>query len=514
MRGSRRFVLVGVMAAWIGFLPGWVQAEDYDLVILNGRVMDPESNLDAVRNVGIKGGKIAKVTKRKISGKQTIDAIGHVVAPGFIDLHVHGQDPYAVKLMLRDGVTTPLEIEAGAFPVSDYYNERKGKSQANYGASVGHVWARLEAMDGVDPHGLGLYSGAINATAKDGSKWSTQRSKPEQMKAILANVEQGLREGGVGLSFPIGYYTAVGSPEVNKVAGLAKRYNTFITSHVRYLAQIPPSGYLGLEEVLSVATANDVPLIMHHVPSNCLNLTPDCLDLIDQAKKAGHKVAGELYPYTVGSSIIGADYLGPGFQERTGMDYKDITYVKTGETMTKELLAKYRKEDPGGMMLMHHIKKEDMLMAFKREGVFFGSDGVPFSDDKGGIPAWDAPYGAGKGHPRGAGTHARALRIVREQNAIPLMEAIAKLSYLQAKFLEDMVPDMKLRGRLKPGTVADVTIFDPATVTDNATFEQGKNSLPSTGIPYVIVNGTVVVKDSKVLKDVYPGQPIRNAVLK
>ena len=76
-----------------------------------------------------------------------------------------------------------------------------------------------------------------------------------------------------------------------------------------------------------------------------------------------------------------------------------------------------------------------------------------------------------------------------------------------------MVPDMKHRGRLKPGAIADITIFDPATVTDNAGWEEGKNSLPSTGIPYVIVNGTVVVKDSKVLKGVYPGQPIRNAVL-
>ena len=103
--------------------------------------------------------------------------------------------------------------------------------------------------------------------------------------------------------------------------------------------------------------------------------------------------------------------------------------------------------------------------------------------------------------------------MVRENKDISLMEAITKLTYLQAKFLEDMVPDMKLRGRLKPGAIADVTIFDPATVTDNATFEEGKNSLPSTGIPYVIVNGTVVVKDSKVLKGVYPGQPIRNAVL-
>jgi hypothetical protein len=502
------------MGASLAFLPGWVQAKDFDLVILNGRVMDPESNLDAVRNVGIRGGEIAKITKRKISGKETIDATGHVVAPGFIDLHVHGQDPYAVKLMLRDGVTSPLEIEAGAFPVSDYYEGREGKSQANYGASVGHVWARLEAMDGVDPHGLGLYSGAINATVKDGSKWSTQRSDPEQMKAILANVEQGLREGGIGLSFPVGYYTAVGSPEVTTVAGLAKRYDTFITTHVRYLAQIPPSGYLGVEELLAVATANEVPLLVHHVPSNCLALTPDCLDLIDLSQKAGHKVVGELYPYTAGSSIIGADYLGPGFQERTGMDYGDITYVKTGEKMTKELLAKYRKEDPGGLMIMHHIKEEDMLAAFKREGVFFGSDGVPFSDESGGIPAWDAPYGTGKGHPRGAGTHARVLRIVRERNAIPLMEAIAKLSYLQARFLEGMVPDMKLRGRLKPGAVADITVFDPSTVTDNATFEVGKNSLPSTGIPYVIVNGTIVVKDSEVLKDVYPGQPIRNAVLK
>jgi len=187
--------------------------------------------------------------------------------------------------------------------------------------------------------------------------------------------------------------------------------------------------------------------------------------------------------------------------------------VKTGEKMTKELLAKYRKEDPGGFMIMHHIKEEDMLAAFAREGVFVGSDGVPFEDDQGGLPAWDAPYGVGKGHPRGAGSHAKVLRLVRERNVVPLMEAIAKLSYLQARFLEDMVPDMKHRGRLKPGAVADITVFDPATVTDNAGWDAGKNSLPSTGIPYVIVDGAVVVRDSKVLEDVFPGQPIRNAVL-
>jgi hypothetical protein len=488
-------------------------AQDYDLAILNGRIMDPESGLDALRNVGIKNGKIAVVTDTEVTATETIDASGLVVAPGFIDLHVHGQDPYAVKLMLRDGVTTPLEIEAGAWPVTDYYDERDGKSQANYGVSVGHVWARLEAMDGLDPYGLGLYSGVINASVKDGSKWSTGRSNPDQMKSILAKVEQGLRDGGLGISFPVGYYTAVSSPEVAEVASLANRYNSFITTHVRYLAQIPPSGYLGVEELLSVATANKVPLLVHHVPSNCLSLTAKCLDLIEKAQQGGHKVVGEFYPYTAGSSIIGADYLAPGFQERTGMDYKDITYVKTGEKMTKELMDKYRNEDPGGLMIMHHIKEDDMLEAFSRDGVIVGSDGVPFSDADGKIPGWGADYGAGLGHPRGAGTHAKVLRMVREKDVIPLMEAIAKMSYLPAKFLEDMVPDMKVRGRIKPGAVADITIFDPATVADNASFDAGKNSLPSTGIPYVIVNGTIVVKDSEVLEDTFPGQPIRNAVL-
>jgi hypothetical protein len=174
MQALRSIGLATLFAICGAFVINPVLAEDYDLVILNGRVMDPESKLDAVRNVAVKDGKIAEITENTISGKETVDATGHVVAPGFIDLHVHGQDPYAVKLMLRDGVTTVLEIEAGAWPVTDYYDERKGKWQANYGASVGHVWARVEAMDHVHVHGLGLYSDVINKTAADGSKWSTE----------------------------------------------------------------------------------------------------------------------------------------------------------------------------------------------------------------------------------------------------------------------------------------------------------------------------------------------------
>jgi hypothetical protein len=318
--------------------------------------------------------------------------------------------------MLRDGVTSALEIEFGAYPVEDYYQEREGKWQANYGTSVGHGWARMNVMDGVNPKGLGLYSGAMQAAARKGAKWSRMRSDPKQLEAIMTSVEHGLRQGALGIGIPVGYYTAVGGAELDQLVRLAKRYDTFVAAHVRYLSQIPPSGYLGIEEFLALAFVHDVPLIVHHVPSNCMGLTEDCLNLIDAARRRGLKVAGEFYPYLFGTTIIGADFLGAGLKERTGMDYSDVPDVTTGEKMTENLFAKYRKEKPNALALMHHIQEWAMLAAFKRPGVFVGADSLPFMDEKGGIPSWDAPYGAAKGHPRGAGTHARVLRLVREKN--------------------------------------------------------------------------------------------------
>jgi len=488
-------------------------AADYDLVILNGRVMDPGSNLDAVRNIGVKNGKIEEITEKKLEGKETIDAKGLVVAPGFIDTHIHGMDPYGLKLLARDGVTTALEIEVGAYPVEDFYNQFAGKTQLNYGASVSHAWARMAVLDKVNPKGLGMYSGAIQESMHDGAQWNMKQYSRDDQAAMIAAVESGLKQGGLGIGFAIGYYTAVGSPEVMNVAALASKYKSFITTHVRYLAQTPPSGYLGLEEMLAVAEVNQVPLLIHHVPSNCLGLTKECLDTIDKAREAGQNVVGEFYPYTFASSIPGADYLAPGYEKRTGMQPSDIIDVATGRKMTKESFEKLRKENPSATIVFFSMKDEYMIEAFKRKGVWVGSDAMPLLPSGKDPITWDSPYGYGKGHPRAAGSHARVLRMVREQKIIPLMEAISKLSYLPAKWLEPMVPDMRHRGRLQKGAIADITIFDAETVKDTADWKQGMNSLPSEGIPFVIVNGTVVVKDSKVLKGVYPGQPIRNAIL-
>jgi N-acyl-D-glutamate deacylase len=486
------------------------KVQDLDLVIANGRVMDPETKLDAVRNVGVKDGKIVIITEDSLEGARTIDATGHVVAPGFIDYHSHAQSPFGMKLYARDGVTTPMDLELGAFPVSDFYDYWEDAGAIlNYGTSVSHAFVRVAVLDEVDPKGRAIYSGALGTAMKDGAKFKTKVYDPDDEPAILAAVEQGLKQGGIGISYPIGYYTIAGSPEVMNVAALAHKYGVPITSHVRYLAQVPPSGYLGMEEMLAVAELQDVPLLLHHIPSNCLGLTERCLDLIDAARKKGINVIGEFYPYTFAGTYVDADYLKPGYKERLGIEASDVVVTATGEKLTDEKFDRLRTEAPGTDLLMYTMKEPYVEAAMKRPGIIVGSDGMPWRLESGYGGDYDTPYGSGKGHPRGAGTHAKVLRMVREQKTITLMDAIARMTFLPAKFLDPMVPQMQTRGRLQEGMRADITVFDPDTVTDNASFEEGKNTLPSTGIPYVIVNGTVVVDDSEV-QTVPAGVAIRN----
>src|ERR1700674_6079 len=120
--------------------------EAYDIAILNGRVMDPESGLDAVRNVGIRAGKIAAISATPLSAKSIIDAKGLVVAPGFIDLHEHGQEARNYEFQARDGVTTSLELEAGTDDVDRWYATREEKSLINFGVSIGHIPVRMKVL--------------------------------------------------------------------------------------------------------------------------------------------------------------------------------------------------------------------------------------------------------------------------------------------------------------------------------------------------------------------------------
>ena len=506
----KRFTIV---MATIMLLAGGATAQqaDYDLVINNARVIDPETSLDEVRNIGIRGDKIAVVTRASIAGKQAIDAAGLIAAPGFIDLHAHGQDPYSEKVSIFDGRTTQMDLEGGALPVAEYYKAKAGVSLANYGVSAGHSAARLLLMDGIDAHGSPTMTHALEKAAATGNKWASQLATDEQLDKIDELVRGGIRDGGIGIGVMVGYYPNARSEGIARMARIAAKEGSFLTTHPRYLSNIAPSGVLGQEEFIALALAYNVPLLLHHVPTNALSDTPAALDMIDAANAHGAKILGEAFPYVKGSTFMGTEILSPGWQQRTGMDYSDLMWVETGETLTEETFNKYRKERPDGFFVMEHIKKKDMLAAVLHPRVIIASDGMPLVDAAGKSLPFDAPFGAGLGHPRSAGTFGTYLRIAIDDASLTMPQIIAKTAYLQAKFLEPFVPSMAKRGRLQTGAIADITIFDPKAVKGTAGYEAGTNSLASEGFVHVIVNGKVVIKDGALMPNVHPGEAIRSS---
>lgn len=494
-------------------------AQNYDLVILNGRVIDPETMLDAIRNVGIKNGKIAAIAEEKIDGTETIDATNHVVAPGFIDTHSHNvTNVFGQKLQLRDGVTTPLELEGGVYPVAKWYNRWNGKSLTNYGATVGFIGGRETVFN---PNYKTIDGGTINDVLLGqkvhiDAKWSTQVATNEEIDKIISLYEQGLKEGALGVGNTAGYMpTGLTTREVEQAMKLVAKYGGVMAMHGRYSSQRPPqSGVLGTSEALAALAAHRGALIVQHMTAQCLALTAACQRVIDAASKKGHQVIAEVYAYTFGSTVLGAPYLKPdNYQKNMGRDYKDIINLTDLKPFTKESYEKQVKSAPNTPVTFENARKRDLYKALAHPTSIIGSDAFPYVMKSDGSLAddFDTPFDQVNGHPRGAGTYARILRMVREENLMPLMLAISKMTYMPAKFLEQSgIRQMGKKGRMQVGMDADITIFDPKTVKENSTPKNG--GLPSTGIPYVLVNGTIIVKESKVLKGIYPGKPIRNMV--
>ena len=490
---------------------------DLDLVILNGRVMDPETKLDAIRNVGIKDGKIVVVTEQAIDGSETIDAKGHVVAPGFIDTHVHISDlPFGQKVMLRDGVTTPLDLEVGAHPVDRFYDTLKGKSRTNYGATVSTLGVREKVFNPKYDSRTGILTTDIFAKDEHAfvdMEWSATVPTADQITQINGALEDGLKRGALGIGAPVGYAVqGVTSTETIAWQKLAGKYGRAVFIHGRFSSQQPPTtGILGFEEFIANVGIYGGGLMLQHMHQQALSEVQEALKMVDDARAKGLPVIAEIYPYNFGATIVGADYLHPdNYGPNMGRTYKDIIEIATLKPLTKKRYDQLVKKAPGTAVMFYGATDEDMLGALAHPGSTVGSDAFPLTVSKTGAMAvdWDIAYEDVQGHPRAAGTHSIVLRMVREKNLMPLMTAISKMSYLPAKFLQDNgVSQMAHKGRIQVGADADITVFDPDTVRDNATIKKG--GLPATGIPYVIVNGTVVVKDSKVLEDVYPGKPIR-----
>ena len=449
-------------------------AQQYDVVISRGRVIDPETKLDAVRDVGIRGNKIAAVSEAPLTGKTTVDAHGLVVTAGFIDLHQHGQTPENYRFKARDGVTTALELEVGVSPVDVWYAQREGKSLINFGATVGHIPVRIAVM-----HDTGAFlprDRAINTVAT-----------PEQMQQILSLLRTGLDQGALGIGLGIAYVPGATREEIFRVFQLASERKLPVYVHLRSSGPVEPGGIDALQEAMADAAGSGARLHVVHITSTELRETTLALQMIEGAHRHGLDFTTEAYPYTAGMTDIGSAIFSPGWQQRNGgITYKDLQWAATGERLTPETFAKYRKQ--GGMVAIHSIPESVVKEAMADPDVMIASDGI---------------LDHGKGHPRAAGCYARVLgKYVREEHVLSVMDALRKMSLLPAEMLR-----MPNKGRLQTGAGADITIFDPERVIDKATFENPAQY--SEGIPYVMVNGVWVVKNSRIQEGVFPGRGLR-----
>jgi len=522
MRAFKTIAFASLLASPIAVAtPGAMAAVamDCDVAILGGRVMDPETKFDAVRNVCVRDGKIAQMTENEITGAETIDAKGHVVTPGFIDTHHHGAgNPWGVKASLRDGVTTPLDLEMGVINVDGYYAERDGKWPVNYGAGVSHEFHRMRVLDKIDisepAHGDD-FGRLRNESYKenDTPDWAVTRASLEQLNEMLANMDEDLKAGALGIVSTTGYMDkGVTTLELFNVQRVAANYGRLYASHVRLLGNTSPptEGTLGAFEQIANGVALNQPLLLSHNNNAGWWEVEEHLQLL---RKQGYNVWSEYYPYTCGSSTIGSEFIKPENIGALNLDYTNLIDPRSSEKMNREIYDKIVAEDPAYIIILCLPAREEWLpMWLSVPHMTVAGDQMPPVDETGNRLGWNDPFEAYNGHPRSAGTHAKTLRLARELD-VPLMQVLAQNSYWSAKYLGDAgIEAMKVRGRLQEGMAADITIFNPETVTDNAGYKLGTNGLPSTGIPYVLVNGVAMVKDSEVQDSARPGQPIRYPV--
>src|SRR5438046_190167 len=312
----------------------------YDRVILGGHVMDPASQLDAVRNIGLMGGRIAVNTTHAIRGRDTVDARGLVVAPGFIDLHAHGQTPETYRFYSLDGVTTALELELGTSDVAAWYDERSAGERINYGVSIGHIKVRMAVM-----HDSG--------TVWPVSDGAYRAATPAQIGEIAKRIEMGLREGAVDIGAGFPYTPAATRDELLAVFRVAGMTKTPVHVHIR-------PGVAGLTEALALAAETNAPLHVVHINSSALAETPVMLAMIGDARTHGHDVTTEAYPYAAGMTEIQSATIQGGYRTAPDERLAELEWPPTGERLNRESFERYSRI--GGPVVIH-TNTEEMVGA-------------------------------------------------------------------------------------------------------------------------------------------------------
>jgi len=458
----------------------------YDLVIQNGRIINPATNTDSILNLAIQADTIAAISSQKLQGKLVVDATDLIISPGFIDLHSHTPTPLGQYYQLKDGVTTALDLEAGAFPQSGYGAFLKKGAHIHHGASVGYFAIRIKVIEGKEEPYIFSTKGAIHPEIA-----FTKKASSAQIQEMRSLLHKGLDDGGIGIGLLLDYMDSAISPEELKmIFEVATERKAPIWTHIRRGVQGDPAG---LEEVIALSQSFKAPLHICHLQANAMGKIASWLQRIEEANKNGADISVEMYPYTAGSTSISADVFSRDWQNIFGITYEDVQWSDTGEYLTKETWEKYRKEQPTGTIIHHYGKEEWNRIGLQHPKVIIASDAMPvISKDR-------------KVTPRGIGTFSKILaKYVRAEKLMTLSEAINKISYLPAKRLENIAPIFAKKGRIEVGAHADLTIFDANKIQDHGTYENPYQA--STGVEHVFIGGQHVISNGEVLEGVFAGQ--------
>jgi N-acyl-D-aspartate/D-glutamate deacylase len=467
-------LVVALLLSSIG-INSYRQNPPYDVVIMNGRVMNPESGLDSTGlNIGIRGDSIAVITREAIVGKRIIDATGLIVAPGFIDILSYNPNQRGVWNKIADGVTTNLAMHGGtAYPESWYARFEKERPPVNFGASFFYTEAR-------NTFGLDRY----------------QSAQPHQIEKLVTMAEEGLNKGCLGISFSLEYVPGISADEIRPMMHLAARYSVPVFFHLRYSdMEEPGTNIEATNEVIDYARESGAAVHIDHINSTGGTFSmSESLALIERARAEGLDITACTYPYNFWGTYLNSARFDRGWQKRFRISYEDLQIAGTTERLTKETFDRYRKE--GKLAVAYAIPEEDVVAALRSPFVMIGSDAILTS---------------GNNHPRASGAFARTIALyVREKNTISLMEALAKMTIMPARRLEQSSPAMKRKGRLTVGADADIVLFSFEEIQDRATVERPDRM--SEGIRYVLVGGSVVKDPSGLKRNVRAGKAIRRSI--
>lgn len=486
----------------------------YDLVIINGRVVDGTGNPWFRASVAVKDGRIVKVGRVDGSNaKQIIDAKGQIVAPGFIDVHAHTENIYDQPMaenFIRMGVTTLVTGNCGGSvtEVGEFLGRNNEKPLAiNISTLIGHNSVRSKVM-GLD----------------------ARKPTADEQKQMNELVERAMQEGAVGLATGLIYVPGTYSEtdEVVELAKAASKHGGIYASHIRDEG----TGVVdAIKEAINIGEKADMPVQISHFKISAKSLwgqTPMTLGLVRDARKRGLNVTVDQYAYPASSTSLDARMptwaiaggreegkkrladpesrakikadMRKGLAERGFVDYafafvashranpefngKNIAQitksVRNADSLDEQIEQIFTMYEAGGAQMVYQVMSEDDVRTIMQD---------PFT-----MIASDSgvrEFGSGVPHPRGYGNNARVLgQYVRDLKIISLEDAIRKMTSLPAN-----VFGFRDRGQIREGFVADIVIFDENTVSDKATFENPQQY--AVGFSSVIVSGGVVFNGEK-----------------